>query len=172
MKRQDETEAANVPVTIFTPQNAYVYRPKNLLISYISGLTATAACVVVGFVCISKASSEAFSTSFSTIMRTTRNPELDGLIPPAETSGAEPLSKGLGGIKLQFVLGKGPLSQYQGGMGGNAGVGTTYGVNWSGFAVADDTHDEELTVTLKMGRRTKSPHSEIDVDSLLISSEL
>lgn len=93
--RQNETGAAIVPVTVLTPQNAFVYRPRDLLISYISGVTATAVCVVVGFACISKASSEAFGTSFSTILRTTRNPQLDNLVSPAETSGSEPLSKPL-----------------------------------------------------------------------------
>lgn len=108
--RQNETAAAVVPVTVLTPQNAFVYRPRNLLISYISGVAATTVCVAVGFACISKASSEAFGTSFSTILRTTRNPELDGLVPAAETSGAEPLSKGLAAIKLRLVRGKKPLA--------------------------------------------------------------
>lgn len=35
--RQDETAAAILLVKVYTPQNDYVYRPRNLLISYISG---------------------------------------------------------------------------------------------------------------------------------------
>lgn len=90
-----------MPITVLTPQNAFVYRPHNLLISYISGVVITAIYMLVGFIYISKASSEAFNTSFSTIMRTTRNPELDKLIPPTKTRSAEPLSKGIASIKLR-----------------------------------------------------------------------
>lgn len=92
---------------MLTPQNTFVCRPHNLLISYINGVTVAAIYMLVGFVYISKASSEAFNTSFSIIMRTIRNPELDKLIPPTETSSAEPLSKRLALIKLRAYLGEG-----------------------------------------------------------------
>lgn len=39
-------------------------------------------------------------------MRTTRDPELDKLIPPTEISSAEPLSKGLASIKLRAYSGE------------------------------------------------------------------
>lgn len=170
--RQNEIGAAVVPVTVLTPQNAFVYRPRNLLISYISGVTATAVCVIVGFVCISKASSEAFGTSFSTILRTTRNPQLDNLVSPTETSGAEPLSKSLAKIKLRLVRGKRPLSQNQSYMEGGVDIETTSGDSWSCFAVWGDADDSELTLSSKLGKKTKSPASEIDVDSLLMRNEV
>lgn len=44
--------------------------------------------------------SSAYDTSFSTILRTTRNPELDLLVPPEETTGAEPLSKELASARV------------------------------------------------------------------------
>lgn len=169
--RQNETGAAIVPVTVLTPQNAFVYRPRNLLISYISGVTATAVCVIVGFVCISKASSEAFSTSFSTILRTTRNPQLDNLVSPAGTSGAEPLSKPLATIKLRLVQGKRPLSQNQSHMEGDVDIETTGRDDWSCFAVLEDANDPESGLSLKSGRKTKPPASETDIDSLLIRDE-
>lgn len=170
--RQNETGAAIVPVTVLTPQNAFVYRPRNLLISYISGVTATAVCVIVGFVCISKASSEAFGTSFSTILRTTRNPQLHSLVAPAETSGAEPLSKPLARIKLRLVRVKKPLSQNQSHMERNVDIETTSGDDWSCFAVREDANDPESALSLKLGKRTKSPASETDFDSLLIRDEV
>jgi hypothetical protein len=37
---------------------------------------------------------------FSSILRTTRNPELDTLVPAKDTQGAVPISKQLGGVKL------------------------------------------------------------------------
>lgn len=171
VNRQNETAAAIVPVTVLTPQNAFVYRPRNLLISYISGVTATAICVVVGFVCIAKASSEAFGTSFSTILRTTRNPELDKLVPPTETSGAEPLSKGLAAIKLQLVRGKKPCSPRESDMEGAVHLETTSGDDWSCFAIPEDEHDLESAPSLKMRRKAKSPASELDVDSLLMPGD-
>lgn len=171
VNRQNETSAAIVPVTVLTPQNAFVYRPRNLLISYISGVTATAICVAVGFVCISKASSEAFGTSFSTIMRTTRNPELDRLLPPAETSGAEPLSKELARIKLRLVRGKKPPSQAQCEMGGDVDTETTSDDEWSCFAVPEDALDLESAPCGEVSRKAKSPASDIDVDSLLMRGE-
>lgn len=169
--RENETAAAIVPVTVLTPQNAFVYRPRNLLISYISGVTATTICVVVGFVCIAKASSEAFGTSFSTILRTTRNPELDRLVSPAETSGAEPLSKGLAAIKLRLIRGKRPLSQDRSDMEGDFDLETTSGDDWSCFAVPEDAHDLESATSSKTSRKAKSPASEMDVDSLLMPGD-
>lgn len=171
VNRQNETAAAIVPVTVLTPQNAFVYRPRNLLISYISGVIATAICVVVGFVCISKASSEAFSTSFSTIMRTTRNPELDRLLPPAETSGAEPLSKKLARIKLRLLRGKKPPSQAQCEEGGDVDTETTSDDEWTCFAVPEDGHDLESAPYGEMSRKAKPPASDVDVDSLLMPGE-
>ncbi|KAG6361328.1 hypothetical protein INS49_009553 [Diaporthe citri] len=168
---ENETAAAIVPVAVLTPQNAFVYRPRNLLISYISGVTATAICVLVGFVCISKASSEAFGTSFSTIIRTTRNPELDKLVPPAETSGAEPLSKGLAAIKLRLVRGKKPLSQGESDMEGDVDAENTSGGDWSCFAIPQDPHDLESAPSLKWRGKAKTPASEVDVDSLLMPDE-
>lgn len=55
--------------------------------------------VVYGLLCI-KSASASYANSFSTILRTTRNSDLDVVIPAAETSGAEPLSKNLGNVWL------------------------------------------------------------------------
>lgn len=160
-----------MPVTVLTPQNGFVYRPRNFLISYISGVTATAICVAIGFICISKSSSAAFSTSFSTIMRTTRNPELDRLVPPAETSGAEPLSKGLAAIKLRLVRGKLPLSQHESYMGRVVDVQATGGLNRSCFAIPEEAPDLESAPSSKMSRTAEATASENDIDSLLMRDE-
>ncbi|KAL7814198.1 hypothetical protein V8C44DRAFT_326045 [Trichoderma aethiopicum] len=88
-------------VTVWTSLNEYSYNPRNLYIAYGTGMFATLAVVAVGLACIG-ASSNAYKASFSTILRTTRNEELDLLVPPGETSGAEPLSKDLAKTKLSF----------------------------------------------------------------------
>ncbi|EKJ71664.1 hypothetical protein FPSE_08110 [Fusarium pseudograminearum CS3096] len=85
---QNDTTASYIPVTRFSAQNAFSYEPRNLFIAYVYGL-----------LCI-KSSSSSYTNSFSTILRTTRNPDLDTVISAAETSGAEPLSKTLGNVRL------------------------------------------------------------------------
>jgi hypothetical protein len=72
---------------------------KNAFIAYRLGVLASAIIASIGLICI-KSASACYETSFSTILRTTRNPDLDTIIPTAETSGAEPLSKHLGNIRL------------------------------------------------------------------------
>lgn len=103
---QNDTEATRGPITYWTTQNAYSYAPRNLLIAYGLGVVASTALCIVGLVCISSAEAS-YGSSFSTILRTTRNPDLDALVPAAETSGAEPLSKEL--CKTRLVLQRGRM---------------------------------------------------------------
>lgn len=160
-----------MPVKVLTPQNAYIYKSRILLISYISGVAATAICVAVGLVCISKASSAAFGTSFSTIVRTTRNPELDRLVSPAETSGAEPLSKELAAIKLRLVQGKKPIFQDRSDSEGEVDAETTSEDDWSCFAVSEDPSVLRLVPPLRL-KRKKPVASDSDLDSLLVPGDM
>lgn len=69
-----------LPVNVATssPMNYYTYHPKDLAISYLTGLGITLGCFLIGaWACSSNGYSA--STSFSTIMHTTRNPQLDEL---------------------------------------------------------------------------------------------
>lgn len=104
-------------------------------------------------------------------MRTTRNPELDKLVPPGETSGAEPLSKELAGIRLRLVRGKIPLSQDESHMERDFDIDTTSGVDWSCFAIPEEAHDLESAPSSKLSRAVKSTASENDIDSLLMEDE-
>ncbi|KAK0649134.1 hypothetical protein B0T16DRAFT_491818 [Cercophora newfieldiana] len=89
-----------MPVTVTTPQNAYSYNnPRNLAIAYGLGIGFAVAAVTAGLVCI-HAVEGTFSTSFSTILRTTRGAQLDGLVHPSEMHGKEPLPKRLGRMKV------------------------------------------------------------------------
>ncbi|EYB28031.1 hypothetical protein FG05_35257 [Fusarium graminearum] len=96
---QNDTTASYSPVTRFSAQNAFSYEPRNLFIAYGIGILFSFIVVIYGLLCI-KAASASYTNSFSTILRTTRNPDLDTVIPTAETSGAEPLSKNLGNVRL------------------------------------------------------------------------
>lgn len=132
-------------------------------------MVATAISVAVGLTCIIKAPSAAFGNSFSTILRTTRNPELDGLISSAETSGAEPLPRQLANTKLRLLKGRKPAA-----MDGNdrevkddLEVG---GEGWTCFYVVGEGSRSELK--LVKGRKGKGPVGlDSDVDSLLIRGE-
>lgn len=86
-------------VTIRSPQNVYRYNSRNLLIAYGAAVLLTSATTVVGMLCIRHAAS-AYSAEFSTILRTTRNPELDLLVPAEETTGAEPLPRQLAATRV------------------------------------------------------------------------
>ncbi|KAL3494392.1 hypothetical protein BJX62DRAFT_247638 [Aspergillus germanicus] len=72
--------AANtvLPVTVSSAQNFYSYNAGNLFAAYMAALGATVACVVIGLVALYK-NGVAQSTSFSSVLMTTRNPELDRL---------------------------------------------------------------------------------------------
>ncbi|PMD36323.1 hypothetical protein L207DRAFT_587331 [Hyaloscypha variabilis F] len=96
---QNSTTASILPVLVSTPQNAYVYNSENLFIAYGLGILISAIVVIVGIACI-WASGNSFGASFSAILRTTRNAQLDTIVPAKETQGTFPLSKELGKTKL------------------------------------------------------------------------
>lgn len=53
---------------------------------------ATAVVVIASLVCVARADSKTFDSSFSTILRTTRNLELDELVGLLDSTAAKPLS--------------------------------------------------------------------------------
>lgn len=96
---QNDTVASRGLVTRFSAQNVFSYAPRNLFIAYGIGILFSLIVVIFGLLCIKSASSS-YTNSFSTILRTTRNSELDAVVPSAETSGAELLSKHLSNVRL------------------------------------------------------------------------
>ncbi|KAF4440706.1 hypothetical protein FACUT_3244 [Fusarium acutatum] len=96
---QNDTAASHGNITYLTTQIAFSYEPRNLFIAYGLGLLASAVIVIIGLLCI-KSASASYATTFSTILLTTRNPDINTIVPAAETSGAEPLSKQLGDTRL------------------------------------------------------------------------
>ena len=87
------------PVTVLTPQNAYSYNPRNLAIAYGLSLGFSAIAVVAGLICIFGAQGS-FSTTFSTILRTTRGPQLESLVQTPETHGRDPVPSRLSRTKI------------------------------------------------------------------------
>ncbi|KAH7227133.1 uncharacterized protein BKA55DRAFT_599159 [Fusarium redolens] len=96
---QNDTVASRGPITYLSTQIAFSSESRNLFIAYGLGILASAIVIIIGLLCI-KSASASYATSFSTILRTTRNPDLDTMIPTAKTTGAEPLSRHVGDMRL------------------------------------------------------------------------
>lgn len=100
---QNADASASIPVHIFSPQNAYSYQPRNLLIAYCVSVGATTFIVMASIISITRSKSNIFDSSFSTVLRTTRNPELDALVASSGSSGAAPLAQHLAKTKLRLL---------------------------------------------------------------------
>ncbi|OAP61920.1 hypothetical protein AYL99_04123 [Fonsecaea erecta] len=90
----NETEAAGTPltaVTIYYPQNIYTYEAAQLWLAYGIAILANVLCLLTGMFAMRR-NGLSYSNDFTTIMRTTRNPNLDLLVPEAESNGAEPVA--------------------------------------------------------------------------------
>ncbi|KAI1743397.1 hypothetical protein F4680DRAFT_374515 [Xylaria scruposa] len=98
---QNSTSAAHNIITIFSPQNIYKYDPFNLFLAYGVGILSALAITVIGLACI-WTSSNCYSNAFSTILRTTRSPELDAAVTPMDTQGTEPMPKSLAQVRVIF----------------------------------------------------------------------
>jgi hypothetical protein len=94
------TFTTNRTVDVFSSsfQNYYNYQPESLAISYLTSLGVGVACFLIGtWAC--HANGYSATTSFSTILHTTRNPQLDNLTKACEET--KTLSKSL---KLQYGI--------------------------------------------------------------------
>lgn len=80
------SQRKEVQVSGFTSKNFFLYQPKSLAISYLSALGVGVVCLAVGCWAV-VVNGYSASTSFSTIVQTTRNRELDGLAAAAAASG-------------------------------------------------------------------------------------
>lgn len=81
-----------------------MYKPQNLLIAYCTSVVATAVVVIASLVCVARGDSKTFDSSFSTILRTTRNLELDQLVGLLDSTAAKPLSnKHIAQTKLRLL---------------------------------------------------------------------
>ncbi|KAK3941688.1 hypothetical protein QBC46DRAFT_285883 [Diplogelasinospora grovesii] len=87
-----------------TSQPTYVYDFRPLLAAYASAAAASLLCVLIGLYAV-HSNGVTHSSSFSAIMATTRNPDLDELVASHGASlGDSDSRKGLGMAKLKFGL--------------------------------------------------------------------
>ncbi|KAK4198222.1 hypothetical protein QBC40DRAFT_205317 [Triangularia verruculosa] len=89
-----------VPMTITFPQNQYSYQQSTLLITYGGGFAVAFLCLALGAFAV-KRNGLISSTAFSTIMLTTRNPDLDDLA-AGRWLGSTPLSNDIAKVRLRF----------------------------------------------------------------------
>ena len=78
-------------VTVFYPENVYVYQPRQLWFAYGIAILANIVCLLIGVFAMRR-NGLWYNNDFTTIMRTTRNPNLDLLVPEGESNGAEPVA--------------------------------------------------------------------------------
>ena len=91
--QQSIAVSAPVNVTAVLTKNTYVYHPFDLYLAYSLGILFTSICLVIGMAALFR-NGQSYSNSFSTVLRVTRNPDLDRLV-ETETSGADPLPEEL-----------------------------------------------------------------------------
>ncbi|KAF7948498.1 uncharacterized protein EAE97_003909 [Botrytis byssoidea] len=99
------TEYANI--TTLDTRNIYVYHPLYLVLSYSIGFFLASLCGAIGLYSM-HVNGVSHSNSFSAIMLTTRNPDLD-ILARGKSLGSDPLSKSIKNTKLRF----GPLLSQQ-----------------------------------------------------------
>lgn len=150
LNRQPLSETSTTPVTIYNPQNVYVYSSQNLWIAYGLAIAAASLATISGFVAV-LINGKSFSVSFSSILRITRSPELAEIMAAKDTAGVEPLPKYLSRVNLsmQTVPRNGNAayrSHVSGGKHGKKTYGSLLPTEDSNTSVGDPENTEEALV--------------------------
>ncbi|KAI8964621.1 hypothetical protein F5Y11DRAFT_79555 [Daldinia sp. FL1419] len=104
-----------IPITVSMPKNFFYYNSKTLLATYSSAVVVTLLCICVGFAAL-LSNGYTSSMSFSAVLLTTRNPDLDRL--SADNNlGAKPLPQPIRDTKLRFGILQTEGSEPQAGFG-------------------------------------------------------
>ncbi|KAL2818104.1 hypothetical protein BJX63DRAFT_84054 [Aspergillus granulosus] len=106
---QNTSQSTITNITIRTNEVLYLYSQKNLLIGYGVSIFVSLLCVIAGLLSMWD-NGIAFTDSFSTILRATRNPKFDEIIPLDSTTGSDPPPESLSRTRVQWV----PLSSSSG----------------------------------------------------------
>ncbi|KAI9367748.1 hypothetical protein BJX61DRAFT_537806 [Aspergillus egyptiacus] len=99
---QNTTQAQSVNITIYENQTNYLYSQKNLLIGYGVSVFVSLLCVIAGLLTMWD-NGLAFTDSFSSILRATRNKKFDEIVPNDSTTGAEPSPEFLSKTRVQWI---------------------------------------------------------------------
>ena len=95
------SQSPSVDVKVYTERNIYQYSRWQLWTAYGIGAAFTLFGVVIGFWCL-HVNEAAYSNSFSTMIRVTRDSEFGGLILDKDTSGVDPCPSYLRKVKVQL----------------------------------------------------------------------
>ena len=95
--------ASNATTTCYieTIMTVWVYDPWILWLPYGMAIFVSAVCLLVGGLAVFGNEGQIYDNSFSTVLRTTRNSELDNLIRFDRSSG-QPLSRGIGEARIRL----------------------------------------------------------------------
>ncbi|KAK1761515.1 hypothetical protein QBC47DRAFT_370314 [Echria macrotheca] len=113
----DGNATTTVEMKTTFPQNRYTYQWRTLVITYSVGFAVTALCLALGLLAM-KENGVTSSTAFSTVMLTTRNPDLD-VLASGRWLGSKPLSNDIAKVKMRF----GWLADADGESPGHVGFG-------------------------------------------------
>ncbi|KAL5001675.1 hypothetical protein BDV10DRAFT_148449 [Aspergillus recurvatus] len=91
-----------VNVTIHPNQTEYVYSQRNLLLAYGLSVFISLLCIIAGLLTMWD-NGIAFTDSPTTILRATRNPQFDEIVPADSTSGADPAPELLSKTRVLWV---------------------------------------------------------------------
>lgn len=97
------SRAVSSNVTTQLTQNIYVYNPLDLYLAYGLTLVSALICICIGSLALT-GNGVSFSDEFTTILRATRNPELDHLVAEGECNGADPTPKHTAEALLSYNL--------------------------------------------------------------------
>ena len=101
--RLNGPSAPLVNVTVSHLTQTYIYNPTDLFYCYGIGLLCTLLCLALGINAIIKNRST-FSNNFSSILRSTRNSELNTIIHAADFSASDPLPKRMASSTIKHHL--------------------------------------------------------------------
>ncbi|KAI1105745.1 hypothetical protein F4804DRAFT_330996 [Jackrogersella minutella] len=90
------------PVTVSSSRNFYSYNQQTLLASYLASIIVTLGCIIIGYMAL-RSNGYTGSTAFSSVLLTTRNPDLDRLA-ENNTLGQKPLLESIRDTKLRFGM--------------------------------------------------------------------
>ncbi|KAL4744153.1 hypothetical protein BDV11DRAFT_165839 [Aspergillus similis] len=100
-----------VNVTIHPSQTEYVYSQRNLLLAYGLSVFISLLCIIAGLLTMWD-NGIAFTDSPTTILRATRNPMFDEVVPADSTTGADPAPESLSKTRVLWVPSASPGSNH------------------------------------------------------------
>ncbi|KAL4752166.1 hypothetical protein BDW72DRAFT_192302 [Aspergillus terricola var. indicus] len=99
---QNASQAPTINVTIYENTTKYLYSQKNLLIAYGVSVFVSLLCVIAGLL-VMWDNGIAFTDSLTTILRTTRNPKFDEIVPTDSMAGADPPPQALSNTRVVWI---------------------------------------------------------------------